>query len=394
MRILLAHNRYRHAGGEDEVFEAERQLLLARGHDVVTYERHNDEIREQGLVGALRVAGRTIWASDSRRDLRGMLRSERPEVAHFINTFPLISPAAYHACRAANVPVVQAVGNYRLVCPSALLRRDGRPCEDCVGRKVAWPGVIHACYRDSALASAAVAAMLSVHHAVGTFRDLVDVYLVPTAFLGAKLVEGGFPEDRIVVRPNFVSDPGPRTSTGRHALFVGRLSEEKGIETLLRAFARLPDVPLRIVGDGPLADRVRAAIAGGELPSGEFLGWRPRHEVLALMKDARMLVFPSECYEGLPMTVVEAFACGVPIVASRLGAMQEVVEHERTGLLFAPGDVEALAAAASRLRATPSDAERMGAAARAHYEARFAEGPAYDALLRVYQQAARRRGGG
>jgi glycosyltransferase involved in cell wall biosynthesis len=390
MRILLAHNRYQHAGGEDAVFEAERELLLSRGHEVVSYERHNDEIRHTGLIDGLRLAGRTVWATDSSRDLRAIVRRERPEVAHFINTFPLISPAAYHVCRSANVPVVQTVGNYRLVCPAALLRRNGRSCEDCVGRAVPWPGVLHRCYRGSATASATVAAMLSVHRALGTFRNLVDLYLAPTAFLRQKLVEGGFPESRIVVRPNFVSDPGPRGSQGSYALFVGRLSEEKGIETLLRAFRRLPDIPLRIVGDGPLADRVRGAMAGGNLPRGELLGWRPRAEVFQLMKGARTLVFPSECYEGLPMTVVEAFACGLPVVASRVGAMQEIVEHDRTGVLFTPGDADALAGAVSRLDAMPAEVERMGREARLRYETHYAVGPAHDRLLDAYEQAARR----
>ena len=234
MRILLVHNRYQKRGGEDVVFEGERELLERGGHQVAVYERHNDEINSYSAWRRVDLSRRTVWATDSAASIRRILAKAQPDVAHFYNTFPLVSPAAYYACTAAGVPVVQTLANYRLFCPGATLERNQEICEKCLGKVVPWHGVRHGCYRDSRVGSSVVAAMLFFHRVAGTWKNQVKTYIALTEFSRQKFIEGGLPADKIVVKPNFLyPDPGARHRDAGYALFVGRLSKEKGIETLL-----------------------------------------------------------------------------------------------------------------------------------------------------------------
>ncbi len=384
LKVLLCHTRYQLRGGEDEVFDAEARMLDERGHAVVQYVRHNDEL---GEMGKLEAAARTVWNPDAYADLRRLIRRERPDVMHCTNSFPLISPAALYAARAEGVPVVQALHNYRLLCPSALFLRDGAVCEDCLGKAVPWPAVRHRCYRGSRAATAAVAALAVGHKAAGTWRRAVDLYFTLTEFARRKFVAGGLPADRIVVKPNCVHpDPGPGAGRGGYAVFVARLSPEKGIDTVLAAWARLArPIRLKVIGDGPLAERVRGAAAAD--PRIEYLGRLPLADVLDVIGDAAALVMPSVWYETFGRTIIEAYAKGTPVIASRLGAMAELVEDGRTGVLFAPGDAAALAAAVDRLLADPEALARMRPACRRAFEAKYTAESNYRQLIAVYERA-------
>jgi glycosyltransferase involved in cell wall biosynthesis len=384
MKILIAHNYYQQAGGEDQCVAAEVALLRAHGHEVIPYCLHNDAIN---TMGRLQAAARTLWSRHAYRELRELLRQHRPQIAHFHNTFPLISPAAYYAARAESVPVVQTLHNFRLLCPNALFFREGRVCEDCLGRTVPWPGVVHKCYRGSRGASAAVAAMLATHRLFGTWRGAVDVYIALNEFSREKFIQGGLPADRIVVKPNFVyPDPGPGDGKGGYAVYVGRLSAEKGVDTLLKAWKEVGQaMPLKIVGDGPLASGVQLAAA--ENAGIEWLGKQSLDKVYELMGAAAFLVLPSECYENFPRVVSEAFAKGTPVVASNLGAMARLVEHGRTGLLFEPGISMDLAAQVRRLLNDPRELARMQAAARQEYEEKYTAQSNYRTLMGIYERA-------
>jgi glycosyltransferase involved in cell wall biosynthesis len=325
MRILLVHNYYRQPGGEDVVFRAERDLLQAAGHEVMLYERDNSEIDDSSVVRRLRLLRRTSWADDSHSALAEIVRSRRPDVAHFHNTFPLVSPAGWYACRDNGVPVVQTLHNYRLLCLNAQLFRDGGVCESCVGR-APWPGVLHACYHGSRTHSLAAASMLLTHRLKDSYLRAVDAYIALTEFARRKFIEGGLPVQLIHVKPNFVEpDPGVRHGSGDYVLFVGRLAREKGVEALLAAWRQLADIPLKIAGDGPLLESVRAAIASRGESAVELLGQQPATEIMRLLRGARFLIFPSVWYEGFPRTLAEAFACGVPVLASRLGGVAETL---------------------------------------------------------------------
>jgi glycosyltransferase involved in cell wall biosynthesis len=382
------HNRYQQPGGEDQVFAAEGALLEAHGHRVLRYTLHNDQIN--GLSRST-LARTTIWNDKVYKELRALFREERPDVAHFHNTFPLVSPAAYYAAKAEGVPVVQTLHNYRLLCPNALLMREGRVCEDCVGKTLPWPGIAHACYKGSALSSAGVAAMLTFHGVKRTWKEAVGVYVALTEFARRKFVQGGLPAEKVVVKPNFVHpDPGMGDGRGDYILFVGRLSQEKGVGTLLAAWEVLKEkAPLKVVGDGPLAPKVEKAAerSGGAV---EWLGRQPRERVLALMKEARALVFPSMWYEGFPMVIGEAYAVGLPVIASDLGSMSSLIRHEQTGLLFVPGDPKDLAAQVERVFVRPSELERMRGEARAEFVAKYTAIRNYQWLMDIYRTAIER----
>jgi len=382
--VLLSHNHYQQPGGEDQVFAAEGDLLEKRGHQVLRYTAHNDRIAR---MSRLALAKTTVWNSEAYREVRALIRRERPQVAHFHNTFPLISPAAYHAARAEGVPVVQTLHNYRLLCPNALFFREGRVCEDCLGKTVPWPGVVHACYRESRTASGTVAAMLTAHRVRGTWKETPDVYVALTEFARQKFIQGGLPAEKIVVKPNFLShDPGAGEGRGDYFLFVGRLSREKGVDTLLSAWERLgKGFRLKVVGDGPLAPEV--ARAAERISGVEWLGRQTGDQVLGLMKDARALLFPSVWYEGFPMVFVEAYAVGLPMIASDLGSMSSLVDPGRTGLHFHPSDSRDLASQVEWASRNPEKLGRMRAAARTEFETRYTASQNYRLLMDIYERA-------
>ena len=381
MKCLLVHNSYQQAGGEDRVFEAEAALLESFGHDVVRFTMHNDQVNE---LGRMELARATIWNRSSYREIHAILRRERPEIFHAHNTFPLISPAVYHAARVEGVPVVQTLHNYRLVCPNALLFREEHVCEECLLARSPIPGVIHACYRNSRAATGVVAAMLTVHRALGTWTRLVDVFIALSEFSREKYIKGGLPAGKIVVKPNFIHpDPGEREAAGSYALFVGRLTLDKGVRALLAAWERVGNkIPLKIVGDGPLAEEVREAAE--RLVGVEWLGSQPRESVLALMKHAVFLVIPSLWYEAFGVVIAEAYGVGLPVIASNLGSMSMLIRPGYTGLHFRPGDAADLAAQVEWAIAHPAEMEVMGTHARHEYETLYAADRNYDLLLQVY----------
>jgi len=381
MKFLLCHNHYQQPGGEDQSFADEARILESHGHRVLRYTVHNDAIHK---MGRLQVAARTIWHRRVYRDLRKLMEEEKPAVVHFTNTFPLISPAAYYAAGASGVPVVQSLRNYRLLCPNALFLRDGKPCEECLGRKVTTPAIVHKCYRNNRAATAVVTGMLALHRAAGTWSRRVDLYITPSEFARRKFIEGGLASEQIAVKPNFINpDPGMGSGAGDYAIYVGRLSPEKGITTLLEAWVRhAPALRLMIVGDGPLAPEVRSAVAA--CPRIEWLGRKPVPEVLRLIGDARLLVFPSLAYETFGRTVIEAFAKGTPVLASDAGASAELVTPGITGEHFKAGDAMSLG---SRVGALASTASRMRQAARDEYVRYYTADRNYEILMSLYGRA-------
>jgi glycosyltransferase involved in cell wall biosynthesis len=384
--ILLVHNQYQQPGGEDEVVRAELAMLRSRGHELCEYRVHNRQVDEMSRPALLAA---TIWNRTSYKDIQEALRSSGSKVAHFHNTFPLVSPAGYYAARRRRVPVVQTLHNYRLLCPSAVLFRHGRVCEACVKKPVPWPGVVHACYRGSRSATAAVAGMLSIHRAMGTWNRMVHVYIALTDFARRKFIEGGLPADAIVVKPNFTEDPGLGAHQGDSVLFVGRLVPEKGIEPMLQAWRlvsrRHPGVCLKIIGDGPLRRLQRGSREGVE-----WRGWQSREQVRSAMLDAAMLLFPSAYYEGFPMAIAEAFAAGLPVVAGRLGAGAELIREGYNGRLYRPDDPLDLADALDRMLSDRASLREMGLQARREYEAKYTPDRNYEQLMRVYALAIER----
>ncbi len=384
MKVLLVHNHYQQSGGEDSCFEAEGQLLEQAGHQVVRFTRHNDEVRQLSRWATARL---TLWNSATYRDVRSLIQRERPDVLHCTNTFPLISPAVYYAAHSEGVAVVQALHNYRLLCPNALLLRDQTVCEDCLGKLLPLPSIRYGCYRGSRAASAVVAAMLFFHRLRGTYNRAVDRYYALTEFSRSRFIAGGLPAEKLMVKPNFVPDVNEMgAGAGDYCVFVGRLSVEKGVATLLEAWRQPPaGLRLKIVGDGPLRDDVVRAVASQ--PQIEWLGHRPVEELPRIIGQSRCLILPSICYENFPRAIVEAYAVGTPVIASRLGAMAELVDHGRLGLLFDANDARSLAAQVELIAANPLSRTKWRQAVRDEYLARYTPQRNLERLLEIYDEA-------
>jgi glycosyltransferase involved in cell wall biosynthesis len=349
MKILIAHNFYQQSGGEDGVFFAETALLEKHGHNPLRYVLHNNQIEK---ITRITLAGKTIWNREVHHELRDLVRSQGIDVVHFHNTFPLISPAAYSAVRKEGAAVVQTLHNYRILCPSAVFFRDGQVCEECLHKTWKKPAIKHKCYRGSRSATATLAASLALHHNRGTFDKDVDLYIAPSAGVRDRFVEAGTRSEQIVIKPHFIDpDPGVREG-GNYAVFVGRLSFEKGLETLLAAWEKLPgQVPLKIIGDGPLREKVLALAKS--MPHIQWLGRKPMQEIYDIVGNAACLIFPSRCYETFGRVAIEAYAVGTPVIASNHGAMADVV-NENTGMLFKPGDPGDLARTIETFMADPT----------------------------------------
>lgn len=389
MRVLVVHNYYVHAGGEDTVFHRESELLRQHGHTVIEYVDHNDRIAN---ISRASVAFKSIWSHSTYQHLSRLLEKEKPDVAHFHNFFPLVSPSAYYACRAAGVPVVQGLNNQRLICPAATFYRDGELCLDCLGKATPWPAIVHACYHRSRLQTAVVASMVTFHRSINTWRDLVDVYIASTEFYKDIFARSGLPSEKITVKPHFARPGRESDSTrppGDFALYIGRLDAEKGVRTLLGAWAGL-DIPLKIRGGGQLEKEARDFVAARGMQSVEFVGRLSEDELSQLIRNARFLVLPSEgYYETFGLVAIECFARAVPVLASRIGVMTEIVQDGVTGLHFNPGDTNDLAEKARWLWDRPEEASLMGLRAKAQYERHYTPERNYEMLIDIYRTIGR-----
>jgi glycosyltransferase involved in cell wall biosynthesis len=334
--------------GENRVVDDETRLLTDGGHRVDVWDPAPNSARGLRLMGT---AARAIWSTEATDHVRGLIRRSRAEIVHFHNLFPLLSPAVLRAAGNEGAAVVMTLHNYRLLCLPATFIRDGRICEDCLGRRP-WPGVVHACYRDSTLGSATLATSISLHTALHTF-DRVTKYLAVSRFVRRKYVEAGWPDDRIEVKSNFAWESPRRDGPGRYFLYLGRLSSGKGVATLLAAWRR-SSAHLLVVGDGPAAQ----SLTGGAPANVEFRPTVSPADVPALIREARALLVPSLWYEAQPRVILEAYAAGVPVLASDLGALPEAVGPD-SGLLVPPGDAAAWADAVERLL-DDRESERLG----------------------------------
>lgn len=380
-RVLFVHNRYRSGlpSGENRVVEQQISLLSSAGIQVETYFRSSDEIEDFGPLARAGLAVRPIYSREDVRAFRRALVSFRPDVVHLHNPYPLISPAIVRVAHSAGVPVVQTVHNFRHVCAPSTFFREGRICEDCRGKTVPWPAVAHGCYRGSRAQSAVMATSLVAHRSTWKF---VHRFLPVSEFVADFLVEWGVTRERITVVPNAVPDSGPPSPPGEGFLFAGRLDPEKGVALLLDAWQQSnlgSATTLTIAGDGPLRHSVETAAA--RLPGVTFEGLVPGSRVRELLEACRVVVLPSLCYEALPTIVLEAFASGRPVLATRVRATSNLVD-EGVGW-HAPPDPAALAEALCAAHASGRVAA-LGDEARCRYEATFSPERVLSALVSLY----------
>jgi len=383
MKILFVHNRYQHAGGEDSVLDAEMALMSKNGHVVTLSLQENDAINS--FSSKLKTFLYVAYSNFYKQWMTGEINKYKPDIVHVHNFFPLLTPSIYDACIEKNIPVIQTLHNYRTMCPGALLMRSGKICELCV-KGSAYQSVLHGCYRNSVVGTFAVARMVEHHRAKDTWSTKVNRFIALTKFARNKFIAAGFPEYKIRVKPNF-SDNSQSAYDDvnfkrKGGLFVGRLSQEKGVGTLIEAWHDL-DIPLKVAGTGPLE---------GELTDSqnEFvtaLGMLDHDSVKKEMRKAAFLVMPSEWYEGFPMVLVEAFSQGLPVVASRLGGMAEIVEDGITGLHFEAGNAKDLAEKVQWMHDHPEECQQMGLNARKVFEEKYTADKNYEILMGIYQEA-------
>jgi glycosyltransferase involved in cell wall biosynthesis len=382
MKVLQVHTRYRQPGGEDVVAAQEAAALADAGHEVVTHNAHNPT----APMASAAALAQAPWNARSARRIRRLAREVTPDVVHIHNTWFQLTPSIVHTLSALDLPVVMTLHNYRFVCVNAMLFRDGDPCQTCVGHSP-WPGVRHRCYRDSVVSSTAVAGTIAVHRGLGTWHRHVRRFLVLNEFARDIFVRSGFPADRMIVKPNATTDPGPRAagpSASRTVLFVGRVEAVKGITTLIDAWhaARPDDLELMVIGDGDL----REELVRRRVPGVRFVGSVPAAEVRTRMLHARALLFPTRLYEGQPMVTVEAFSAGLPVVASALGGNREVVGELGDRWLVDAADPTAWAAALARL--TDDEAvDEAGATGRLLFEQRYGGKENVARLEEAYREA-------
>ncbi|MBP9058899.1 MAG: glycosyltransferase family 4 protein [Rhodoferax sp.] len=376
-KVLLVHNVYQQAGGEDSVVQAELEMLRQRGHPVELFSRHNDVVR---TLPSVTVARQTFWSRESARDFEALLKTFQPDVVHVHNTLAMISPAIYWEADRLRTPVVQTLHNFRLLCPQGNFFREGRVCEDCLGQ-LPWRGALRACYRDSVAQSTVLAGMLMFHRAIGTWQHKVTRYIALNDFCRTKFVRGGLPAEKILTKPNFVNFPAPIAVARDGFLFVGRLSHLKGLGILANAAKDLQNPPIRVAGTGP-DSAVLLGIQGIEL-----LGPLELTEVQAEMTRASALVLPSVCFDSFPRTLVEAFGCGLPVIASRMGSFPELVQDGETGLLFESGNAKDLAEKMRWAQTNPAAMLKMGQQARAKFETLYTEESNYRQLMSIYADA-------
>ena len=383
MKILAIHNAYQQYGGEDIVARLESELLDQHGNACHRYVVSNKQI--SGVLSKIAAAFGVVFSFSSFRTVRKLIQEIKPDVVHVHNFFPLISPSVFYACNAEGVPVVLTLHNYRIICPTAVMMHAGVVTERSI-QEGPWWSIMHRVYRGSLTGTFLLCLMIFVHLRLGTWRNMVDRIIVLSQFAHTRFSKAGIPTDSMVVKPNFVDIPPPIAFNRSGLLFVGRLSPEKGIEVLLSAansmiaIGKAPHRTITVVGAGPLAKSV------GEGPV-LSLGALPADAVEQHMQRSVALLLPSIWYEGFPMVLVEAYANGLPVIASRIGALAELVEDGVTGLLFEPGNADDLTEKMVWALTHPDEMRRMGDAARARYEALYTPERNYEQLVSIYQEA-------
>jgi glycosyltransferase involved in cell wall biosynthesis len=383
VKILLIHNFYQQFGGEDAAALADKALLESHNQEVISYTRDNSEIHDFSLMNKLLFPSQVIYSGRTKRNLAKIVKDRRPDIALIHNFFPLVSPSVYHVLHSLHVPIVQVIHDFRFLCPNGWFFTQGQICERCK-RGNYFSAVRFRCYRDSYLSSALAASSIGLNRLSGMLEK-ITAFVSPTCFVKQKLVEGGVQEDKIFVRPHFMdtSPVAPSCGKGRYALYLGRISPEKGIWTMVRAFQVLKGVTLKIAGTGPMEAALGRYLTANAVENVELVGFRRGKDKWQLLADSLFVVLPSECYETFGLVVLEAYAAGKPVVASNLGSLPYVVEDGKSGILFEPGNAEDLIEKVNHLLAHPSGIASMGLHARGLAEMKYSPDQSYQTFLDI-----------
>ena len=391
MKVLLAHNFYQSTSpsGEDMVFNNELKLLKRNNINVIEYTKYNDIVEDN--IDKIKTSFVAKWSKQSYDEITSLIRKEKPDLVHFHNIWYLISPSAYYACQNLNVPVIQTLHNFRLFCINGLLMNNDNVCEKCITGSP-YRGAVNRCYRESLFYSLPMASILQTHQNNKTWDTQIDAFISLSDFSKQKYIQYGLQADKIFIKPNFyMNPPKPSYYNDGFGLFVGRLSREKGIDILLNASNILGNVDenkkilIKIVGDGAQSGIIKSRINTERINNVELLGRKNHLDIIKLIKNALFITLPSICYEGFPLVIAEAYACGKPVIASRLGAIAELVEDGKTGLLFEPGNARDLAAKIKWMYEHEDECIQMGRNAHKVFEEKYTAERNFEILMNIYK---------
>ncbi|HOS05007.1 MAG: Capsular glucan synthase [Deltaproteobacteria bacterium ADurb.Bin026] len=388
MNILLAHNFYKYFAGEDSIALREKGLLEENKEQVYFYTKDNKETDSYNLNKKINFFAQTIFSSSTKKELKTIIKDFKPDIAYTHNIFPLISPSIFHTLHAESIPCVQNVQDYRWLCPNGVFYINDSICEKCKNGAF-WNAIRYKCFRDSFLLSGLYATTIGTNRLSGVFKK-IDAFVCTTEFNKQKLMEAGIEEKRLFIKPNYldITNIEPSVGTGNHIIFLGRLSQEKGLWTLIKAFEKIKDLQLKIVGTGPLEHPLRKYIKENSINNISIEGFKEGDEKNNLIKNALFMVFPSEWYEHFPIVLLEAFAFGKPVIASDIGNMPLIVENEKSGLHFKAGDIDDLIEKIRILSQNNSEITRMGEFARKKIETYYTPEINYKILKSIFQKVA------
>lgn len=392
MRILIVHNAYQKKGGEDFVVKSEAELLRTHGHEVQELLYDNDELK--GGLAKVRLSLSLFYNQTSAQLLEEAIEGFNPDIIHVHNIFYIASPSVFYVAKRKGIPVVMTLHNYRLICSGALLLRSGQTCELCIKKTFPMAGIKHKCHKESRFQTLHLTLMTSIHKMLGTWKNKIDTFVVLTEFVKEKVSNSSLalPKDKIVVKPNFVDDLGfsPADQRGEYFLYVGRLSHEKGIQILLQAIEKYPHLKVEIIGDGPMRPQVEALQA--KYPGVKFWGFQNKDFIKERLTGALALVFPSINYEGMPLTVLEAYATGTPVISSDIGNINLLIDNGVNGLHFRTGDPQSMGERMTEFSKNRGQYLHFYENARSTYEQKYSPDAGYQALIKLYGHVLQKKG--
>lgn len=388
VRVLLVHNYYQIAGGEDTVVANEKKMLEDKGHQVFLYSRNNTEIKNMNAFKKLCIPFTSMFSLKTYREVKQQIIQNQIDIVHVHNTLTMVSPSVFYAANACNVPVVQTLHNFRMICPNGLFFRNGQVCEECLEHGMTR-AVKHGCYRNSKIQTLVSAATIKLHRILGTYRKVNFICL--TEFNRQKLLQlnqrvggkGVVDEQRLFVKPNFAMTNGrliPYEKRKNQFVFAGRLEEIKGIKPLLEAWCNIEDSDLLLCGTGPLEDWCKEFIEKHQLTNVKLCGFTAHEELMDLIRESKALILPSLLYEGFPMTIAESYACGTPVIGSDIGNIGSLIIDGKNGLKFQKGSSVDLADKVKRISGNAVEIRQI-------YEDYYDMEANYLKLMQIYQQA-------
>ncbi len=404
MKILFAHKFFHPAGGPETVLFQSMEALQKMGHEVIPFSMRRPgnlptpyskyfvtEVNYHDPNGSflrkLKMATSLVYSREAKKKMELLIREQKPDIAHLHNIYHQLSPSILLPLKKHNIPIVMSLHDFKLVCPNYTFLRDGQVCEECEGKHF-YKAIKYKCVKDSYLKSTISAVEMHLHKLFKIYERNIDRFIVLSQFSKERFVRYGLPEEKIILLPNPIEIPSFRKQEGKdkHVLFFGRLSDKNGIFTLIKAMRRLPEIKLLVLGEGEQQELILDYLRENKMGNVELVGFLSGEKLKKTIANCSFLVFPNNCYHNCPMSILESFASGKPVIGSNLGSVPELVKDGITGHLFEPRDEKDLAKKIKCLYENPQMIEKMGQNARRKVEENYSAEKYYPKLLQIYEE--------